>query len=499
MSRDFQAFPVKLLPNPVRAYVTEGAASMRCDPSYVALPLLSAVAGAIGNSRRIMLKRGWTEPAVLWTAVVGNSGTTKSPAFRLALRPVYGRQKRLARDFNRELASYKQAVAEWKSADKDNRCDAPEQPAPMEHCIINDATVEAIADRLECSPRGVLLAADELSQIISGMNQYRAKGGNDREKLLSMHGADYLKIDRKTGDKRTIIVPFAAVSIAGGTQPKILRRVFRAEHFDSGFVARYLMAMPPAQAALWTDNVVSDATLNAIDAMFDVLYQLAGTPGSDGEAFPADVPLSSDAQAEWIQFQNVHATEQVALADDDDQAAWAKLRGYAARLALVIHCVRQAAGEPVDAWRIDVDSIRAGIGMEGWFRQEAKRVYDLFASDPEESDRDALIGWIERRGGSITVRDLRNDGPRKYRAPGAAEATLQDLADLGIGKLAHRRQVGRGRPGSVVFTVNGGGDQSRGVNNAGVKNTLGAIANGNIDADATDAVSNNGRKAVFEL
>jgi hypothetical protein len=254
--------------------------------------------------------------------------------------------------------------------------------------------------------------------------------------------------------------------------------------------------MPPAQAALWTDNVVSDATLSAIDGLFDALYQFAGTFGSDGEPCPADIPLTSDAQAEWIQFQNAHATQQVALADDDDQAAWAKLRGYAARLALVIHCIRQAAGEQLDPWRIDAKSIRAGIGMEGWFRQEAKRVYDLFASDPEESDRDGLIAWIERRGGSTTVRDLRNDGPRKHRRPGAAEAALQDLADLGVGRLAPPRQVGPGRPGSVVFALNGGGNQSLGVNNAGVTNTPGATANGNNDADATDAGSNNGRRVV---
>ena len=69
----FKPFPVDALPEPFRGFVNVGAKAIGCDASYVALPLLAAAASAIGNTRRIQLKRGWTEPAIVWTAIVGDS------------------------------------------------------------------------------------------------------------------------------------------------------------------------------------------------------------------------------------------------------------------------------------------------------------------------------------------------------------------------------------------------------------------------------------------
>ena len=83
----FRPFPVDALPEPLRGFVNVSAEAIGCDPSYVAVPALVVTAAAIGNSYRVVLKRGWSEPAVLWAAIVGESGTLKSPAFKLAPPP----------------------------------------------------------------------------------------------------------------------------------------------------------------------------------------------------------------------------------------------------------------------------------------------------------------------------------------------------------------------------------------------------------------------------
>jgi hypothetical protein len=74
----FRPFPVAALPEPIRGFVSAGAKAIGCDPSYLALPLLTAIAAAIGNTRRLELKRGWSAPAILWTAIVGESGRRAS-------------------------------------------------------------------------------------------------------------------------------------------------------------------------------------------------------------------------------------------------------------------------------------------------------------------------------------------------------------------------------------------------------------------------------------
>ena len=57
----WQPFPVDVLPQPVRGFVVAGAKAIGCDQAYIALPLLASLASAIGNTRRIQLKRSWTE------------------------------------------------------------------------------------------------------------------------------------------------------------------------------------------------------------------------------------------------------------------------------------------------------------------------------------------------------------------------------------------------------------------------------------------------------
>src|SRR5947209_6304657 len=60
----YQPFPIDALPAPIGAYVLQGTEALGCDHAYVALPCLAAAASAIGNSRVIRLKRGWTEPSI---------------------------------------------------------------------------------------------------------------------------------------------------------------------------------------------------------------------------------------------------------------------------------------------------------------------------------------------------------------------------------------------------------------------------------------------------
>ena len=81
-------FPVDTLPEPLSGLVRAGSKALGCDPSYIALPLLAGLASAVGATRRIRLKSDWVEPCVLWAAIVGESGTLKSPAMSLALEPL---------------------------------------------------------------------------------------------------------------------------------------------------------------------------------------------------------------------------------------------------------------------------------------------------------------------------------------------------------------------------------------------------------------------------
>ena len=67
-------------------WIPQRAAAKSAPPDFVAAALLSAVGGLIVFKRRASPWAGWTEPAVLWVADVGNPSSGKSPSNRCGCR-----------------------------------------------------------------------------------------------------------------------------------------------------------------------------------------------------------------------------------------------------------------------------------------------------------------------------------------------------------------------------------------------------------------------------
>src|SRR5262249_40798065 len=112
-----QPFPGDALPEPIREYVRQGSLALGCDPAYLALPALTTVASAIGNTRTLRLKKGWDEPCIIWSAIVGESGTLKTPAFKHAVRHLYAVQERLLIEARAEMVRWKDEIEVWKAMD----------------------------------------------------------------------------------------------------------------------------------------------------------------------------------------------------------------------------------------------------------------------------------------------------------------------------------------------------------------------------------------------
>jgi hypothetical protein len=502
----FTPFPVDVLPEPIRRFVTEAARAIGCDASYVALPLLSALAAAIGNTHRISLKRGWTEPAILWTAIVGESGTMKTPAFKLAMKAVRKAQDDAFREYAAARAEweaqhlrYEVELTAWKRRAAKRRGDAgdpPEKPATpiARRYIVSDTTVEALAPILLGNPRGVLLARDELNGWLGSFDRYAkaGRGGADSAHWLSMHNGEAMTIDRKTGVPPTIHVPSASVSITGGIQPGILARALGQEHHESGLLARLLFAMPPRRAKRWSEADMNADTEAAVAAVFDRLFGLTmevdpQSPALEPNYRPRLVRLADDGKRAWVAFYNEHAVEQADLAGDE-AAAWSKLEGYAARLALVVHLTRWAANDATlrDPVRVDEASIAAGVVLARWFGHEARRVYAVLGESDDDRKTRRLVELIRRMGGDVSGRELVQRS-RMFKTVADAEAALLELVEAGEGSWVTPEQHGRGGPKARRFVLS----PVWGVNV--YRNAPGDTGNANsVDVDGVDTGTNAG-------
>lgn len=440
---EYLPFPVKLLPKRLRRFIDEAAAALDCDPAFVALPALVACGGAIGNSRCIRLRPTWRETAILWAVVVSLSGTAKSPAMKLIEAVLHAKQKQLIEEHNRALADWtakkdeaEAKIKEWKAAGREGeRPTIPDAPT-LEQIWAGDLTIEALADLLLSNWRGLSVFNHEADGWFQSFAQYKGGKGNDEAHWLQIFDGTTLKVNRKgsNGGRKFTYVPRPFVGLFGGIQPAVFRDAITHRRRKSGLAARLLVAMPDQRAMRDTGRVLSESTETEYADLMADLWGL-GASELNGEPIPADVGLTPDASALWGQFVNRNADQQEA-ADDDQRAALAKLRTYAGRLALVIHCLRQCGGEAVEPWTCDADSLQAGIDLADWFAGEAERVYAMLDCDADPLAE--LVEWIKRRGGAVTVREVYNNLARYHGKPREAEDDLQALVDEGRGRWEHR-------------------------------------------------------------
>ena len=452
----WKPFPVEALPEPVQSYIKAGARAMRCDESFVALPMLAGMASAIGATYRIQLKTGWAEPSVVWAAVVSESGTMKSPAQSLALQMLTKVQEWRLEEYPEMLEQYKRDkllheadVASWKQkgrAKGEPPPEEPEVPHPVRY-LVNDATIEALVELLENNPRGLLVSCDELNSWLGSFDAYRGGRGGDAAKWLSIHRAEGLIVDRKTGPKKTIFVKRAAVSVAGSIQPGTLRRALGDEYFENGLAARLLLAAPPRRGKRWSENTVDLDTYKAVERVFARLLALDFGVDDYGQQAPIDLPLSPEAKAVWVDFYNEHGAVGERLSGRL-AAAHAKIEAYAARLALVVHLVDAMATDmPEDVMStISESAIVSGVTMAKWFSYESERVYRIIEETEGEAEQRAVADLIRRKGGRITARQLQQSMRRFRDSADDAEQVLNELVAAKVGTWVPSLSGQKGQP-----------------------------------------------------
>ena len=150
------------------------------------------------------------------------------------------------------------------------------------------------------------------------------------------------------------------------------------------------------------------------------------------------LPISPEAKPLWIDFHDKQSEEQTEF-NGELSAAWAKLTGYAARLALVGEMAAWASGgdyEPPTG--ISATSMKAGITLARWFSAETKRIYAMLNESDDQRQVRELVDYLRQQNVAVTARHLTR-GPRRFRGnTDLAQRELQKLFDLGLGRWVNQ-------------------------------------------------------------
>jgi hypothetical protein len=193
-------------------------------------------------------------------------------------------------------------------------------------------------------------------------------------------------------------------------QPKILGRLLTPDFFERGLPARFLFAYPPARQAKFSEATIPDKLCQKTREIFQELFGLHPLHDEYGEPCPFLLSLSPGALILYKAFYN-ECGETAIASGEREEAAWAKLSGYAARQALVGQLARNvAATDPAlrdpEKPTAAEDTVLAACDLARWFGKEAERIYATLAESPEQREERKLVEFIFSRGGSVTVRDL---------------------------------------------------------------------------------------------
>ena len=423
------AYPVDALPVLLQDLVRAQAAASRVDEASVAVPVITALLGVIGNSVEVEVWPDWTEPMVAWTALVAPSGTMKSATIGLAEKTLIS----LENGFPPPLPEHKR-----------------------ERLVVTDVTVEALGEIAAQNPRGLVLYRDELAGHMRAIGQYKKVYGADEAFWLSAYEGKRHTVDRKSTG--STIVRRVLISVLGSIQPKVLREVMTERNrCESGFAARFWFVLP--ERRLIVTKRPSTKLFSHVQTIRTRLYlcmeSLRKIPMPDGE--PATLRCSDLAADRLEQFANHHEEVAYGLPDSSvERSCRSKARGWAAKVAGLVALLRcyeaQQGDEPAEpdycSLTIEKSDVEAAIRLIDWQIVENAQVLRTFTSDAIDQrlkHRDGLAREaLDQTKRVVTCTEYRR---RHGVSKEEAEAVLDELvkAKLWAKRYPKPAQTG-GRP-----------------------------------------------------
>ena len=433
-------FPIEVFAKPIADFIEEAALAFTVDPASVAAYVLGHLSGAIGAARVIELKPDWKEYPALWIGNVIGPGNLKTPVMAACGQPFEEWQSQKWAKYQETVQLYDAQYQDWHGDRKNNS--RPTKPLYVQR-LTDDTTIEALADVLNASPRGTLIAKDELTAWVRSLNEYKAKG-SDRSKYLSMWSSKSFTVNRK--DKEPIHVEHPFVAIIGGIQPDLVNELQDAQAREDGLLDRFLWVLPRTVDQHWTEARISESTKANYCSLVRQLLDLDRDPSANlaqREILePKTVTFTAEAKQEWITAYDRHCIDAASWSLGARlRAPYKKLGGYAAKLALILQVVKYLCGE-ADSESIDADSVTKAWTLIQYFKNQLIAVYGddeatgILTTTKDDKQLEALAEWLrkwtrEKGTSEISFRMMTQYAPTAIRKRKTLIPLVIAMIDLG--------------------------------------------------------------------
>ena len=468
------SLPPEMLPGVMREWVADVAERMQVPLEMVAVPALGALSSIVG--RRIGIhpnaQNDWLVIPNLWGMVVARPGRMKSPAMAEALSPLHAledearKRAELERQSELEELSLKESEIQQQLKENVDLGESEAIEAKLQRVrrelkekereaiqapryVVNDATVEKLAELLRDNPAGLLLARDELAGWLQGLTRSDRKG--DREFYLeSWDGKSPWRVDRI--GRGSTYVRAMCLALIGGIQPEKLSAVLMEalDHGRSadGLIQRFQLLVWPQNRSDWrlVDRQPNNEARRQVFEVFRILSEL---PLADDQETPA-LRFTEEAQTAFNSWRE--ELEQRLLSRELElspafESHLSKYRSLVPSLALLFHLVTCDLSTEIPP--VSLNAVQLAIGWCKFLELHARKLYfpelkrDLVAAH-------ALAQKIQAGviATGTTIRDVYTMGWSGLGRSQTVVDGMKILEEYGWVKIESPNRVGR--PGKTI-------------------------------------------------
>ena len=435
-------FPLEVFSPKLQEVIRQTSKGAGVTHAHVAVPLLGISSGLIGYSRRLRATTSWFQPATCWTALVGYSGTGKTPGHsvtRRAAKEVEQSRKKdeekRKRDHETKKVAAKAAYDNWKQKvqeateagvpppDMPEAAVDPGKYVPI-RLIVNDGTIERLAELLQARPHGIVLVRDELAALFMNMSRY--SGGQDDEFWLESWNGEPHTVERMG---RMLSVDHLLIGVVGGMQPDKLVASFEGDH--DGKYARVLFAWPDEPGWLGLNNDATEIDIDIQNIISRTLTLAEFT--QEGRLVSHSIGLDPEAAGEFAQFAQFAHQEKSAF-EGREREWFAKVTAHVLRLANTLTYVEWAlttdAANPVI---VNKTTMEASIKLvRDYFWPHARACLRLIGLTERHTNARRVLLWIRAKGKTeVSREEIRRDALSQRRDANETTALLTALSKSG--------------------------------------------------------------------
>lgn len=334
-------FPVDAYPKKIQNIIYKTNEFLNFPIDYISSSILFAASVAIGNTYSLQ-NATYSSKAVLYLALVGDRGISKTHPLTFALKPLIDADAAGYRAYQEQKKQYDYIQSLPKKGKKDEEYEEASSTPPFwKQYLIDNSTQEATLQALKNNRRGIGVDADELEGWFGNFNRYTS--GNDESSWLSSWSNEPFRVNRVS--KEPVFIPEPFISVAGTIQEEVLQNMAKGR-LSNGFFDRFLFSVPKGlKKPSWNRKALPP---NIPIEWRDVLNRILAVPlqyDKNVNPKPRELHFSDKAFELYYEFQNELRILPHQIRGKALKGMCAKLEMYGCRLALILQLLYWACGE----------------------------------------------------------------------------------------------------------------------------------------------------------